>query len=77
MILESNEQSVGSSQGLFPHTYSAKESVMALKESTMLALGTSMPNFALPDVRTQKIISPETFQEKSALLVMFVCRHCP
>lgn len=50
---------------------------MALKESTMLALGTSMPNFALPDVRAQKIISPETFQEKSALLVMFICRHCP
>ncbi len=50
---------------------------MALKESTMLALGTLMPDFALPDVRTQKMISPETFQEKPALLVMFICRHCP
>ena len=50
---------------------------MALKESTMLALGTSMPDFALPDVRTQKVISPETFREKHALLVMFICRHCP
>jgi peroxiredoxin len=50
---------------------------MALKESTMLALGTSMPDFALPDVRTQEIINSETFQNKSALLVMFICRHCP
>jgi len=50
---------------------------MALKESTMLALGTPMPAFALPDVRTKKMISPETFQEKPVLLVMFICRHCP
>ncbi len=50
---------------------------MALKESTMLALGTQMPDFVLPDVRTQSMISPETFREKAALLVMFICRHCP
>jgi len=50
---------------------------MALKESTMLALGTSMPDFALSDVRSQEIINSETFQNKSALLVMFICRHCP
>ncbi len=50
---------------------------MALKESTMLALGTSMPDFSLPDVRTQRDISPETFQGKHALLLMFICRHCP
>ena len=50
---------------------------MALKESTMLALGTPMPGFALPDVSSQKIIRPEAFQDKSALLVMFICRHCP
>ena len=50
---------------------------MAMKESTMLALGTPMPSFALPDVRSRKIINPETFQNKSSLLVMFICRHCP
>lgn len=50
---------------------------MALTESTMLALGTPMPAFALPDVRTQEMISPETFQEQPVLLVMFICRHCP
>jgi peroxiredoxin len=50
---------------------------MALKESTMLALGTPMPDFVLPDVCTQNKISPETFREKRAVLVMFICRHCP
>ncbi len=50
---------------------------MALKESTMLALGTQMPDFVLPDVCTQTMISPESFQEKAALLVMFICCHCP
>ncbi len=50
---------------------------MALKESTMLALGTAMPGFSLPDVRTQQVVSPDTFLGKPALLVMFICRHCP
>ncbi len=50
---------------------------MALKESTMLALGTVMPDFSLPDVCSQEIIRPENFQHRSALLVMFICRHCP
>jgi len=50
---------------------------MALTESTMLALGTLMPDFVLSDVRTQAKISPETFRGKQAVLVMFICRHCP
>ena len=50
---------------------------MALKESTMLALGTPLPDFSLPGVCSQGIISPKTFQDKAALLVMFICRHCP
>jgi peroxiredoxin len=50
---------------------------MVLTPSTMLALGTSAPDFALPDVVSGQTISLATFQEKSALLVMFICRHCP
>ena len=50
---------------------------MVLTPSTMLALGTSAPDFALPDVVSGQTISLATFQEKSALLVMFLCRHCP
>ncbi|RMH31598.1 MAG: thioredoxin family protein [Nitrospirae bacterium] len=50
---------------------------MALTTSTMLSLGTPLPDFQLPDVVSGKIISPETFRDKKALLVMFICRHCP
>lgn len=50
---------------------------MALTASTMLALGTIAPDFALPDVVSGKTISLDTFQGKDALLVMFICRHCP
>lgn len=50
---------------------------MALTQSTMLQLGTIAPDFNLPDVVTDKGISLETFKDKKALLVMFICRHCP
>ncbi|KAF0192886.1 MAG: peroxiredoxin [bacterium] len=45
--------------------------------STMLDLGTQAPDFNLADVVTGKPISLATFAEKKALLVMFICRHCP
>src|SRR3990167_9989916 len=50
---------------------------MSLTPSTMLALGTPAPNFKLPDVMTGESISLENFKTKKALLVMFICRHCP
>lgn len=50
---------------------------MVLTPSTMLALGTPAPDFHLPDVVSGTTISLETFQDKKALLVMFICRHCP
>ena len=45
--------------------------------STMLALGTSAPEFSLPDVATDRVASLKDFEEKSALIVMFLCAHCP
>ena len=42
----------------------------------MLPLGTAAPPFALPDVVSGETISLETFADKKALLVMFLCRHC-
>jgi len=45
--------------------------------STMLALGTDAPDFALPDVRTGRILRLADFDHRKALLVMFICRHCP
>ena len=50
---------------------------MALTPSTMLALGTRAPEFSLPDVVSGKTISLSMFAGKQALLVMFICRHCP
>jgi peroxiredoxin len=43
----------------------------------MLDLGTKAPDFNLSDVVTGNPISLATFAEKKALLVMFICRHCP
>lgn len=48
-----------------------------LTTSTMLPLGTKAPNFHLPDVVTGETVSPDTFKLKKALLVIFLCRHCP
>lgn len=50
---------------------------MAMVSSTMLALGTAAPEFQLPDVVTGDTISLRTFAGKSALVVMFICQHCP
>jgi peroxiredoxin len=50
---------------------------MVLKGSTMLPPGTPLPHFDLPDVRTHQMVSSELFSGKDALLVMFICRHCP
>jgi peroxiredoxin len=45
--------------------------------STMLELGTGAPDFSLPDVVSGRTISLKTFEDAKALLVMFICRHCP
>ena len=50
---------------------------MALTESTMLELGTTAPDFALTDVVTGKIVRRDDFRGQKALLVMFICAHCP
>ena len=50
---------------------------MVRTASTMLALGTKAPAFDLPDAVTGRRVSLDTFSGKKALLVMFICRHCP
>lgn len=50
---------------------------MALTPSRMVPLGTKAPNFSLPDVVSEKKVSLETFSGKKALLVIFICKHCP
>jgi len=50
---------------------------MALTESTMLELGTTAPDFSLNCVVTGKSVHRDDFRGKKALLVMFICAHCP
>lgn len=50
---------------------------MALTASTMLPIGTEAFNFALPDVANGQQITIEAFQERTALLIIFLSRHCP
>lgn len=49
---------------------------MALTPSTMLPLGTTAPDFRLPDP-DGKPVSRADFSASPALLVMFICNHCP
>ncbi len=50
---------------------------MALTPSTMLPLGTSAPGFELPEPATGRIVRLGDFSEAPALVVAFLCNHCP
>ncbi len=49
---------------------------MALTPSTMLPLGTLAPSFELPDTEG-KLVALADFKGAPALLVAFICNHCP
>ncbi|HZI31345.1 MAG TPA: thioredoxin family protein [Candidatus Binatia bacterium] len=49
---------------------------MAKTASTMLALGTAAPDFLLPDTNG-KLVSLADLKDAPALLVIFMCNHCP
>ena len=49
---------------------------MALTPSTMLPLGTNVPDFKLPDTEG-KMVSLADFKDRAALVVIFMCNHCP
>ena len=48
-----------------------------MAESSMLPLETKAPQFSLTDVSSDNAVSLSDFDSKKALLVMFICRHCP
>jgi peroxiredoxin len=50
---------------------------MALKQSRMIALGSPAPDFALPDVVSGRTVKLADFAAAPALLVAFICNHCP
>jgi peroxiredoxin len=49
---------------------------MVAVNSTMLPLGTKAPRFRLPDT-TGKMVALDDFASAPALLVIFMCNHCP
>ena len=49
---------------------------MVKTASTMLSLGTSAPDFSLPDPEG-RTVSLSDFADAPALLVIFMCNHCP
>jgi peroxiredoxin len=51
---------------------------MALTASTMeMELGLAAPDFALTDVVSGKRVRRDDFRDQKALLVVFMCAHCP
>lgn len=50
---------------------------MALTTSESLSPGMRVPDFALPDVVTGETVTPASFGAAKALVVIFLCRHCP
>ena len=56
------------------------DGAMARTESTMVGLGTLAPPFELPDVVTGRAVGRDDLfaaNGRRALLVMFICPHCP
>lgn len=49
---------------------------MTLTASTMVPPGTPLPDFRLPDINGQPV-TPGAFDDYRALLVAFICNHCP
>jgi peroxiredoxin len=49
---------------------------MAKTPSTMVPLGTRAPDFSLPDTAGKQVALGD-FGKAPALLVMFICNHCP
>lgn len=50
---------------------------MVATPSTMLALGTAIPDFSLRNATDGQPVAPADFADKKALVVMFICNHCP
>jgi peroxiredoxin len=50
---------------------------MATESLQSIPLGTEAPHFSLPDVVSGQTVSLSSLTPSQALLVMFICRHCP
>lgn len=50
---------------------------MALTESNMLELGSTLPSFTLPEVIQGDMISSPNPGQYEGILILFICNHCP
>jgi peroxiredoxin len=50
---------------------------MAATPSTMMPLGTTAPDFTLPDTVTGRMMSLQELRSDQATVIMFICNHCP
>jgi thiol-disulfide isomerase/thioredoxin len=50
---------------------------MAETPSTMLPLGTELPEFSLRNAVDGRRVTPADYRGSVALVVMFICNHCP
>ncbi|APY09973.1 thioredoxin family protein [Seonamhaeicola sp. S2-3] len=50
---------------------------MARTPSNMLPLGTSAPNFSLPDTISNATIGLNDVKGEKGTVIMFICNHCP
>jgi peroxiredoxin len=56
---------------------SRQHAIMAIESLDSIPLGTPASEFSLPDVVTGETVSLSALPESRALLIMFICRHCP
>lgn len=54
-----------------------KTTTMALKESNMLPLGTTAPDFTLPDTVSGDPVHAHDVIQGRISVIMFICNHCP
>lgn len=50
---------------------------MAFTESNLLPLGTTAPDFMLPDTMSGKSLSFNDIKGENGTVVLFLCNHCP
>src|SRR4051812_42246953 len=50
---------------------------MSATPSTMLPLGTALPEFKLPNAVDGRPVSSAELNGAKGVLVMFICNHCP
>ena len=50
---------------------------MSATPSTMLALGTKLPEFSLVNAATGDLVSASDIKIQNGVLVLFICNHCP